>query len=79
MLPIGNIMEKFLDLHIPQDYTDKIKHTKPIKKLSFGKRKIVLSEEELEKLETEYHKYADMFGVELGFVHYLLNNFREAL
>lgn len=71
-------MEKILSIPLPVDYKGKITHSKPIKRLSFGKRKILLSDEEFEKLEALYSKYIDVYGVELGFIHYIISNLGEA-
>jgi hypothetical protein len=65
-------MEKDLQISIPTDYTVK-KSNKILKKLVFGKQKIILSNEELANLEKIYKHYVDMFGVEIGFINYLLN------
>lgn len=65
-------MEKDLQISIPTDYAVK-KSNKMINKLIFGKQKIILSKEELANLEKVYNHYVDMFGVEIGFINYLLN------
>lgn len=65
-------MEKDLQISIPKDYTVK-KSNKILNKLVFGKKKIILSNEELANLEKIYKHYVDMFGVEIGFINYLLN------
>lgn len=67
-------MKKILNIPLIPDYGNKVTHSKPIKRLSFGKRKILLSDEEFEKLEALYNKYVSMYGVELGFIHYLIKN-----
>lgn len=72
-------MEKDFNPKLIPDYSDGIKRNKHIDKLSFGKRKVILSKEELDKLDDLYKKYVDLYGVEIGFVHYLLNNFRACL
>lgn len=65
-------MKKDLHLSIPTDYTVK-NSNKILNKLVFGKQKIILSNEELANLEEVYKHYVDMFGVEIGFINYLLN------
>ncbi len=53
-------MKKILNIPLIPDYGNKVTHSKPIKRLSFGKRKILLSDEEFEKLEALYNKYVSM-------------------
>ncbi len=65
-------MEKDLQISLPADYAVK-KPNKILNKLVFGKQKIILSNEELANLEEAYKHYVDMFGVEIGFINYLLN------
>lgn len=65
-------MEKDLQISIPTDYAIK-KSNKILNKLVFGKQKIILSNEELANLEKVYKHYVDVFGVEIGFINYLLN------
>lgn len=65
-------MKKDLHLSIPTDYAVE-KSKKIVNKLKFGKQQILLSKEELKNLEELYKHYVDSFGVEIGFVNYLLN------
>lgn len=65
-------MKKDLNLSIPKSYSESTVTAKNLNKLSFGKQKIIISNEELEKLEKIYHKYVDVFGVDIGFINYLL-------
>ena len=66
-------MKKDLNpIAIPQDYAEKCITNKPLKNLTFGKQKIVISDEELIKLENLYKHYVNTFGVEIGFVNYIL-------
>lgn len=65
-------MEKDLQISIPPDY-DVNKSNKMFNKLIFGKQKIILSNEELANLEEVYKHYVELFGVEIGFINYLLN------
>lgn len=41
-------------------------------KLTFGIRKIIITDEELERLEAKYKEYINEMGVDFGFVSYLL-------
>lgn len=41
-------------------------------KLTFGTRKVIITVEELERLETKYKEYINEMGVDFGFVSYLL-------
>lgn len=41
-------------------------------KLTFGTRKVIITDEELERLETKYKEYINEMGVDFGFVSYLL-------
>lgn len=41
-------------------------------KLTFGTRKVIITDEELEKLEAKYKEYINEMGVDFGFVSYLL-------
>ena len=41
-------------------------------KLTFGTRKVIITDEELERLETRYKEYINEMGVDFGFVSYLL-------
>ena len=41
-------------------------------KLTFGKRKVIITEEELQLLENKYLEYVDKFGVDFGFINNLL-------
>lgn len=65
-------MKNKLPLEIPHDYDGK-SSTLKLSKLSFGKQKILLSNEELINLEKVYKHYVEKFGVEIGFINYLLN------
>ena len=60
-------MKKDLTIAIPKDYSECSTGTNPLFKLSFGKQKIIISKEELNKLETIYKQYVDVFGVDIGF------------
>lgn len=72
-------MKKDFSPKLVPDYSNGIKQNKQIDRLSFGKRKVILSKEELNKLDDLYKKYVDIYGVEIGFVHYILNTFRKCL
>lgn len=65
-------MEKDLKINIPSDYSEKCTTTKTLKILSFGKQKIIISDEEFSRLENLYKHYINTFGVEIGFVNYIL-------
>ncbi len=65
-------MEKDLKINIPSDYSEKCTTTKPLKILSFGKQKVIISDEEFSRLENLYKHYINTFGVEIGFVNYIL-------
>lgn len=65
-------MKKKLTIAIPPDFETKGQNI-VMHKLVFGKQKIILSNEELRSLEKVYKHYVDMFGVEIGFINYLLN------
>lgn len=65
-------MKSKLPLEIPHNHDGK-RPTLRINKLSFGKQKILLSNEELLNLEKVYKHYVEKFGVEIGFINYLLN------
>lgn len=65
-------MEKDLKINIPSDYSEKCTTTKPLKILSFGKQKLIISDEEFSRLENLYRHYVNTFGVEIGFVNYIL-------
>lgn len=65
-------MEKDLEIKIPSDYSEKCSTTKPIKILSFGKQKVIISDEEFSRLENLYKNYVNILGVEIGFVNYIL-------
>ena len=41
-------------------------------KLTFGTRKVIITDEELEKLEAKYKEYINEMGVDFGFVSYIL-------
>lgn len=41
-------------------------------KLTFGTRKVIITDEELERLEAKYKDYINEMGVDFGFVSYLL-------
>ena len=41
-------------------------------KLTFGTRKVIITEEELERLEAKYKEYINQMGVDFGFVSYIL-------
>lgn len=41
-------------------------------KLTFGKRKVIITEEELQLLENKYLEYIEKFGVDFGFINNLL-------
>ncbi len=41
-------------------------------KLTFGTRKVIITDEELERLETRYKEYINEMGVDFGFVSYIL-------
>lgn len=41
-------------------------------KLTFGKVKVILTEEEINELNDVFTKYVEEHGVSFGFVHYLL-------
>lgn len=41
-------------------------------KLTFGTRKVIITDEELERLEAKYKEYINEMGVDFGFVSYLL-------
>lgn len=47
-------MEKDLKIDIPADYSEKFATAKPLKMLSFGKQKIIISDDEFSRLETLY-------------------------
>lgn len=66
-------MKNDLKISIPADYKDAAIPNKAIKKLSFGKQKILLSDDEVTKLEEVYQHYVNTYGVEIGFITYLLN------
>lgn len=66
-------MKKDLKISIPADYEEISKQTKIIKKLTFGKQKVILSDYELTMLEKVYKHYVNTYGVEIGFITYLLN------
>ncbi len=63
---------KFIDITLEKDFQDSYTQSKRVPKLLFGKQKIVISNEELNKLESIYNKYIERNGVALGFVNYLL-------
>lgn len=65
-------MEKDLKINIPSDYSEKCTTTKPLKIISFGKQKLIISDEEFSRLENLYRHYVNTFGVEIGFVNYIL-------
>ncbi len=65
-------MKKKLTIAIPHDYEAKCQNI-VLNKLAFGKQKILLSNEELANLEQAYKHYVHKFGVEIGFINYLLN------
>lgn len=65
-------MKKDLKINIPSDYSEKCTTTKPLKILSFGKQKVIISDEEFSRLENLYKHYINTFGVEIGFVNYIL-------
>ena len=65
-------MEKDLKIDIPSDYAEECTTTKPLKILSFGKQKVIISDDEFSRLETLYKHYVNTFGVEIGFVNYIL-------
>ena len=65
-------MEKDLKIDIPSDYAEKCTTTKPLKILSFGKQKVIISDDEFSRLETLYKHYVNTFGVEIGFATYFL-------
>ncbi len=65
-------MKKDLKIEIPTDYAEKCTTTKPLKILSFGKQKVIISDEEFSRLEMLYKHYVNTFGVEIGFVNYIL-------
>jgi hypothetical protein len=60
------------DIPLEKDFEDGNKTGKSLTRLYFGKKKIVMSSEELAKLESIYKNYVKTFAVELGFVKYLL-------
>lgn len=70
-------MEKDLKIDIPSDYSEKFTTAKPLKMLSFGKQKIIISDDEFSRLETLYKHYVNTFGVEIGFVNYILKKVPE--
>ena len=74
---MGILMKEIVRIPLTPDYNNKITRCKPIKRLSFGKRKIILSDDEYEQLESLYRQYVDIYGVELGFIHYLVGNLSE--
>lgn len=41
-------------------------------KLTFGTRKVIITDEELERLEVKYKEYINEMGVDFGFVSYIL-------
>lgn len=41
-------------------------------KLTFGTRKVIITDEELERLEAKYKEYINEMGVDFGFVSYIL-------
>lgn len=41
-------------------------------KLTFGKRKVIMTDDELQQLEEKYKEYIDLMGVDFGFVSHLL-------
>lgn len=41
-------------------------------KLTFGTRKVIITDEELERLEARYKEYINEMGVDFGFVSYIL-------
>ena len=41
-------------------------------KLTFGTRKVIITDEELERLEVRYKEYINEMGVDFGFVSYIL-------
>ena len=41
-------------------------------KLTFGTRKVIITDEELERLEIKYKEYINEMGVDFGFVSYIL-------
>lgn len=41
-------------------------------KLTFGTRKVIITDEELERLEIKYKEYINKMGVDFGFVSYIL-------
>lgn len=41
-------------------------------KLTFGTRKVIITDEELERLETKYKEYINEMGVDFGFVSHIL-------
>lgn len=65
-------MEKDLKINILSDYSGRCSTTKPLKILSFGKQKVIISDEEFSRLENLYRHYVNTFGVEIGFVNYIL-------
>ena len=65
-------MKKDLKINIPSDYSETCTTTKPLKILSFGKQKVIISDEEFSRLENLYKHYINTFGVEIGFVNYIL-------
>ena len=59
-------MKKDLNpIAIPQDYAEKCITNKPLKNLTFGKQKIVISDEELIKLENLYKHYVNTLVLKL--------------
>jgi len=62
----------FVDVALEKDFDDGNKTGKNLTRLYFGKRKIIMSSDELEKLNEIYKKYINANAVELGFVSYLL-------
>lgn len=64
-------MKKDLSISNRIQYNNK-QTCKPLDKLSFGKYKIIMSKDEFSDLEKLYKQYVNVFGVEIGFVNYLL-------
>lgn len=58
---------------IPADIENANYTKNKIKKFSFGNKKVIISDEELSELENIYKYYVETFGVEIGFINYLLN------
>lgn len=60
------------NISLEKDFVDGEKTGKCLSRLYFGKRKIMMSPDEFQKLESLYKKYLDKNAVELGFVNYIL-------